>query len=68
MSSAIEMKNHLTELRAERAVAQFEGLSAGSAYIEDLDEEIAEVTQAYVSAAVTEIALLRAELSSPLFG
>jgi hypothetical protein len=68
MSSAIEMKNHLTELQAERAVAQFEGVSAGSAYIEDLDEEIAEVTQAYVSAAVTEIALLRAELSSPLFG
>ena len=68
MSSAIEMKNHLTELRAERAVAQFEGLSAGSAYIEDLDEEIAEVTHAYVRAAITEIALLRAELSGPLLG
>jgi hypothetical protein len=68
MSSAIEMKNHLTGLQAERALAQIEGLSAGSAYVEDLDEEIAEVTQAYVSAAVTEIALLRAELSGPLFG
>jgi hypothetical protein len=68
MSSTIEMKNHLTELQAERALAQIEGLSAGSAYMDDLDEEIAAVTQAYVSAAVTEIALLRAELSSPLFG
>jgi septum formation topological specificity factor MinE len=68
MSSTIDKKNHLTELQAERALAQCEGLSAGSAYIEDLDEEIAEVIQAYVSAAVTEIALLRAELSSPLFG
>jgi hypothetical protein len=68
MSSAIEMKNHLTELKAERALAQFEGLSAGSAYMDDLDEEIAAVTEAYVSAAVTEIALLRAELSSPLLG
>jgi hypothetical protein len=68
MSSAIEMKNHLTHLQAERVLAQFEGLSAGSAYIEDLEEEIAEVTQSYVIAAVTEIALLRAELSSPLFG
>jgi hypothetical protein len=68
MSSAIEMKNHLTELQAERALAQCEGLSAGSAYMDDLDEEIAAVTQAYVSAAVTEIALLRAELSGPLFG
>jgi hypothetical protein len=68
MSSAIEMKNHLTELRAERALAHFEGLSGDGAYMDDLNHEIAEVTHAYIGAAVTEIALLRAELSGPLFG
>lgn len=68
MSSAIEMKNHLTELQAERALAHFEGISGDSIYMAHLDEEIAEVISAYVGAAVTEIAVLRAELSGPLFG
>jgi len=34
----------------------------------DLDGEIADATHAYVGAAVTEIALLRAELSGPQLG
>jgi hypothetical protein len=34
----------------------------------DLDEEIAATRHAYVVAAVTEIAVLRAELSAPLVG
>jgi hypothetical protein len=68
VSSAIEIKNHLTELQAERALAHFEGVSGDSTYMDDLDEEIAEVIHAYIGAAVTEIALLRAELSGPRFG
>lgn len=68
MSSATDMRNHLTELRLERALADIEGLSGDSRYMEHLDEEIAEVTQAYVGAAVTEIATLRAELSGPQVG
>jgi hypothetical protein len=39
-----------------------------SAYMADLDGEIEATTGAYVGAAVTEIAMLRAELSGPQFG
>jgi hypothetical protein len=38
------------------------------AYMADLDDEIAEVSDAYVGAAVTEIATLRAELFGPQMG
>ena len=64
--SAIEVQDHLNQLQAERALALVEGL--GSAYMADLDEEIAATRHAYVAAAVTEIATLRAELSGPLLG
>jgi hypothetical protein len=61
MSSAIDIRNHLTELQAERALA-----NAGGRF--ELDEQIVAVTRAYVGAAVTEIAVLRAELSGPQVG
>jgi hypothetical protein len=61
MSSAIDIRNHLTELQAERALANAEGRF-------ELDEQIVAVTRAYVGAAVTEIAVLRAELSGPQVG
>jgi hypothetical protein len=41
------------------------GLSDNAAYMADLDEEIAAAREAYVGAALTEIALLRAGLSGP---
>ena len=63
--SAIEMHGHLQQLQAERALALIAGLEAGAA---DLDEEIAAARRAYVGAAVTEIAALRAELSGPQLG
>jgi hypothetical protein len=65
---ATEMHTHLQELQAERALASIEGLSNDSAYMDDLDEEIAATHSAYVGAAVTEIASLRAQLSGPQVG
>jgi len=65
---AIEMQVRLKELQAERLFASSEGLTADAAYMADLDDEIAEVSAAYVGAAVTEIATLRAELSGPQVG
>lgn len=59
---------HLQELQAERALASIEGLASNAAYMADLDEEIAATRSAYVGAAVTEIASLRAELSGPQIG
>jgi hypothetical protein len=60
--SAIEMQLHLNDLQAERARAFIEGLEGNAAYMADLDEEIVTTRHAYVGAAVTEIATLRAEL------
>jgi hypothetical protein len=66
--SALEQRSHVGQLQAERALAIREGLGHNAAYMADLDEELAYRTQMYVTAAVTEIATLRAELSGPLFG
>jgi hypothetical protein len=66
--SAIEMHSHLQQLQAERVLALTEGLGSDEGYMADLDEEIAAVRHAYVGAAVTEIAILRAELSGPQLG
>jgi hypothetical protein len=65
---ATEMHTHLKELQAERALASIEGLASDSAYMADLDEEIAATRSAYVGAAVTEIASMRGELSGPQVG
>jgi len=66
--TAIHMHNQLRELHAERALASLEGLALQDSYIADLDEEIAAVRSAFVGAAVTEIATLRAQLSGPQVG
>ena len=50
--TAIEMKTYLQELKAERA----------------REDEIEAARNAYVGAAVTEIATLRAELGGPQVG
>jgi hypothetical protein len=60
--TANEVREYLTRLREERAVALEEGLDDLTAYMADLDEEIAHAREAYVAAAVTEIASLRGEL------
>ncbi|HEU0024550.1 MAG TPA: hypothetical protein VFQ12_07960 [Thermoleophilaceae bacterium] len=66
--SAIEIHAHLVQLEAERVLASIEGLAPGSAYLADLDGEIEATNCAYVGAAVTEIATLRAELSGAQVG
>jgi hypothetical protein len=66
--SAIEIHTHLQELQAERALASIEGFAMNAAYMADLDEEIEASTRAYIGAAVTEIASLRAQLSGPQVG
>jgi hypothetical protein len=68
MTSAIEIHTHLLELQVDRALASIEGLTADSAYMDDLDGEIEATSRAYIGAAVTEIATLRAELSGPRVG
>jgi hypothetical protein len=48
MDFAIEIYNHLQELRAERALASIEDLATDSAYMADLDGEIEATTRVYV--------------------
>jgi hypothetical protein len=59
---------HLRELEAERAQAAVEGLVSNATYMASLEGEIAATRNAYVGAAVTELATLRAELSGRLVG
>ena len=65
---ATETRIRLQELETERALASIEGLADTAAYMADLDREIAATRSAYVGAAVTEIACLRARLSGPELG
>ncbi len=60
---------HLRTLVAERAHEHAGGApGAGGPTVAHLDEEIEECRVAYVGAAVTEIAALRAALDGPLRG
>lgn len=64
--SAAKMRDHLYLLRWERLAAEASGLVAVDHYRLDLEQEIRHWTHAYVLAAVTEIATLRAELWGPV--
>ena len=66
--SAVDIKARISDLEAERAAAQLAGLEQNPLFMDDLSGEIAATKAAYVGAAVTEIATLRAELSGPLVG
>ena len=68
MTTAIDVKQHLQLLKEERVLALEAGLGADVAYMADLESEIAATHAAWVGAAVTEIASLRAELSGPQLG
>ena len=57
-----EMHTRLQELQIERALVSDAGLMA------ELDRDMAATRTAYVGAAVTEIATLRAQLSGPQVG
>jgi hypothetical protein len=66
--TALELHEHVKQLEAERALALSVGLGHVDAYMADLDEELAHRRHLYVTAAVTEIATLRAELFGPQVG
>ena len=66
--SAREIHTRLRDLNAERALASIEGLAVNPAYMADLDDEIAVTLQAFVGAAVTEIATFRGQLSGAQVG
>jgi len=66
--TAADLKDYLAQLHAERALASLEGLGENAAYLADLDEALAAAQHAYVGAALTEIASLRAELFGPQEG
>jgi hypothetical protein len=66
--TATDVKRHLDLLHEERQLAIEIGLAADGAYMADLEEEISACRAAYVGAAVTEIASIRAALSGPLLG
>ena len=66
---AADVRNHLLLLHEERVLARECGLGSDPAYMADLDEEILACRHAFVGAAVTEIAMLRAVLEGgPLQG
>ena len=66
--TAVDLNDHLQDLIAERALADVYGIDNQEPYVADLDLEIEAYRNAYVGAAVTEIASLRAALSGPLTG
>jgi hypothetical protein len=60
--SALQVRDHLAQLEAERSLALMTGVAEIETYMSDLDDEIEDFRELYVASAVTEIATLRAEL------
>lgn len=65
---ATDIRAYLTRLHLERFEARLAGLDGCELYMEDLEDEIADCHHAFVLAAVTEIAILRAELAARQVG
>ena len=68
IDGAAALKQRLLLLEMERAATTLVGLDADAVFMDDLLQELQATRNAYVGAAVTEIASLRAALSSPLVG
>jgi hypothetical protein len=68
IASAAALREQLGLLEQERAAATLNGLAENGLYMADLFDELAATRSAYVGAAVTEIASLRAALGAPLAG
>ena len=66
--NASDLRAHLTRLQLERIDAGDVGLTSSKSYMADLEDEILLCRAAFAGAAVTEIAVARAELSGRLFG
>ena len=67
-STATDLQHELRTLLLERELAAVEGIDGNATYMADLEQDIAAHRAAYVGAAVTEIASLRAEMSGRLDG
>jgi hypothetical protein len=65
---APEIAERLRLLYVERALAETAGLGDNRSYMDDLEDEISCCRDAYVGAAVTEIAVLRGVLGARLHG
>jgi hypothetical protein len=65
---APQIAEQLRMLYVERALAHSAGLSGNRSYMDDLEIEISGCRDAYVGAAVTEIAVLRGLLGGRLSG
>ena len=66
--TTLDLRQHLIELEAERAVAIESGVATLALYMSDLEQEISATRAAYVASAITEIASLRSALSGPQVG
>ena len=66
--SAIDLHSRLVDLESERALAHLTGVAGIELYMRDLEREIEASRAALVTAAVTEIASFRAQLSGPQVG
>lgn len=65
---AAAVRERIQLLERERATATLAGIAANEHYMADILDEIEATRNAYVGAAVTELASLRAEFDGPLFG
>jgi hypothetical protein len=68
MNTALDARNELRRLQAERLDAVEAGLGENALYMTDLENDIEASIAVYVGLAVTEIATLRAQLSGPQVG
>jgi uncharacterized coiled-coil protein SlyX len=68
MTAAADLRTVLYQLTAERLDALELGLARNEMYMAELNEEIAEARHAYMIAAVTELATLRAQLTGAAVG
>ena len=68
MNTALDARNELRRLQAERLDAVEAGLGENALYMTDLENDIEASIALDVGLAVTEIATLRAQLSGPQVG
>ena len=68
MTATLDALAKLRRLEAERLDAVEAGLGGNALYMTDLENDIEASRTVYVGLAVTEIATLRAQLSSPQLG
>jgi hypothetical protein len=67
-TTAADAHNRLAELEEERDLAVSSGVADIDSYMRDLEAEIEMWHRLYVTIAVTEIAVFRAELTAPQLG